>query len=98
MYFVYVLLSLRDKQFYVGMTKNVEVRLKSHNEGKVISTRDRIPLELLGYEAYWFKVEAGARERYLKSNDGKKELRIGFRVALHSPQHSRGTQGKDLKV
>ena len=81
--FVYVLLSLKNKQFYVGMTKNMEVRLKSHNAGKVISTRNRRPLKLLGYESYWVEIEAGAREKYLKSNDGKKKLRARFKVALH---------------
>ncbi|MBU1085147.1 MAG: GIY-YIG nuclease family protein [Candidatus Beckwithbacteria bacterium] len=92
MYFVYVLLSLKDKKFYVGMTKNIKMRLLTHKKGEVVSTRYRRPLELLGYEAYWYKVEAGARERYLKSFSARKEFKIRFKESL-----ARYSPGKDLK-
>ncbi len=91
MYFVYVLISLRDKQFYVGITEDVKMRFKNHIEGKVISTRSRRPLKLVGYEFYWYKKEAGAREKYLKSSDGRKKMKLRYKqtidklLARHSP-------------
>lgn len=87
MHFVYVLVSLKDKKFYVGMTRNVGMRLKKHVKGEVVSTRERRPLKLLGYEAYWSKNEAVKRERFLKSFEARKELRIRFKdsLARYSP-------------
>ena len=86
MYFVYVLMSIKDGLFYVGMTSNLDARLASHKDGGVESTKNRRPFKLLGYEAYLKKVEAATRERYLKSSDGKIELRKRFKrsMALHS--------------
>ena len=82
MYFVYILISLKDKNFYVGMTSNLKIRMKSHNEGLVFSTKNRRPLKLLGYETYLTKHEAGMREKYLKTSDGRKEMRIRFKLSL----------------
>ena len=48
--YVYVLRSLKDKQFCVGFTKNLSVRVTSHQDGLVPSTKDRLPLELVYWE------------------------------------------------
>ena len=86
-YFVYVLLSQKDNNFYVGLTKNLKLRLKTHLEGGAESTRNRRPLVLIGYEVYVDKHDAAAREKYLKSSDGRKEIRIRFKreLARHAP-------------
>ena len=47
MYYVYVLQSEKDRKIYVGFTKNLEERLKLHNNGKVKSTKNRLPLKLV---------------------------------------------------
>ena len=39
--YIYVLQSLKDKQFYVGYSNNLKKRVKDHNEGKVSSTKFR---------------------------------------------------------
>ena len=49
-YHVYVLRSLKDKQFYVGFTKNLPARVEAHNDCLVASTRSRLPLELVYWE------------------------------------------------
>jgi len=67
MYFVYILISLKDKRLYVGCTKDIEKRLVLHNTGKVVSTRIRRPLVLLHLEEYEQKGKAFGRERFLKS-------------------------------
>ncbi len=43
-YFVYVLKSEKDGNFYVGYTADLKNRLKCHIEGKVHSTKNRLPL------------------------------------------------------
>jgi len=76
MYFVYVLQSEKDKKLYIGYTNNVEKRLKEHNNGKVQSTKPRIPLKLIFYEAYLNQKDALRREDYFKSTKGKRTLKI----------------------
>jgi len=66
MFYVYVLKSLKDQKLYTGSTNNLERRLKEHNEGKVFSTKSRIPFEIIYYEAYKAESDARKRERNLK--------------------------------
>ena len=75
MYFVYVLLSEKDKYFYTGYTNNLKRRIKEHQEGEVKSTKHRLPIQLVYYEVCINKYDALAREKYLKSGRGKKYLR-----------------------
>lgn len=75
MYYVYILVSLKDKRFYVGSTGDLKRRLGEHSKGLVESTRSRRPLDLIAYEAYRLKSEAVRRENYLKSSDGRKDIR-----------------------
>jgi putative endonuclease len=51
MYYTYILRSKKDQQFYTGYTNNLKERLQLHNSGKVISTKKRMPFELVYYEA-----------------------------------------------
>ncbi|KUK84263.1 MAG: Uncharacterized protein XD98_0054 [Microgenomates bacterium 39_6] len=74
-YFIYVL-QQNNKQFYVGLTGNLERRLKEHKNGKVKATEKRRPLKLIYYEAYRNKKDAEKRERYLKTTKGKRTLKL----------------------
>jgi len=67
MYFVYVLKSLKDGNFYIGRTKNFERRFKEHNSGKVQSTKSRIPFILLE------KIEVSSEEESIKLELNYKE-------------------------
>jgi len=51
MQYVYVLGSEKDREKYVGYTKNLKLRLELHNKGLVNSTKNRRPLILIYYEA-----------------------------------------------
>jgi putative endonuclease len=75
MHFVYVLISKKDSDFYTGYTNNLKKRIKEHQEGKVKSTKHRLPVQLVYYEVCINKYDALAREKYLKSGRGKKYLR-----------------------
>ncbi len=52
MYYVYVLKSIKDGKRYIGFTDNLERRISEHNYGKVKSTKNRRPLELIYFEEY----------------------------------------------
>ncbi|MEA3464213.1 MAG: GIY-YIG nuclease family protein, partial [Patescibacteria group bacterium] len=51
MFYVYVLKSKKDGQFYIGSTNDLKKRLRFHNKGRVFATKTRIPFELVYYEA-----------------------------------------------
>ena len=75
MYFLYVLKSKKNGDFYIGYSSNIEKRVKQHNLRKVKSTKAYIPWELVYSEAYSDKIGAIRRERSLKMNHkAKKDL------------------------
>jgi len=82
MYYVYILHSEIDGNFYTGFTRNIEKRVVEHNSGKVKSTKNRIPLKLIYYEAYLEKEDALKREAFLKSGSGKKFIKKQLSVYL----------------
>jgi putative endonuclease len=74
MYYVYVLISLKDGKFYTGFTGNLKKRLTEHAEGVTKSTNHRRPFDLIYYEACRDPRDARFRERYLKTTYGKRYL------------------------
>lgn len=78
MYFVYILLSCKDKRTYVGYTKNLEIRLQQHNAGRVKATKFRRPLQLLHFEKFQTLGEAKQRELWWKSSSGRIKLKYFF--------------------
>jgi len=80
--YVYVLRSLRDKQFYVGLTRNLSARLQAHNKGLVNSTKKPIPFELVYWEGCRDESDAAQRERYLKTAWGKRYIKTRIRRYL----------------
>jgi len=82
MYYVYVLRSDKDSKFYVGYTKDLRARIKFHNEGKVKSTKNRVPLKLIYYEACLNQQDALKREKYLKTNYGKRYIKSRLKEFL----------------
>jgi putative endonuclease len=73
--YVYVLQSISDRQFYTGCTKDLKARVILHNSGKVTSTKQRCPFDLIYYEYCVDPQDAYRRERYLKSTYGKRYIR-----------------------
>lgn len=74
MYYVYVL-QLKNYDLYKGSTDDLRRRFKEHNNGNVKSTKNYLPAKLIYYEAYLLKSDAEARERYLKTGDGRREIK-----------------------
>lgn len=74
-HYVYILRSEIDSKFYTGYTKDLKLRFKLHADGKVQSTKNRIPFKLIYYEACLNQQDATHREKYLKTYLGKMFLR-----------------------
>jgi putative endonuclease len=74
-YYIYVLRSKIDNNFYVGYTENLKSRFEQHSKGSVISTKNRGQLELIYSEACLSKRDATHREKYLKTYHGKLFIR-----------------------
>jgi len=89
MYYVYVLLSLKDSKFYIGFSEDINKRLADHNAGRNTSTKVRRPLELIYHEAHLSKDDALRREAYFKTTKGKSTLRQMLRVALGNKKYIR---------
>jgi len=66
MYSLYILKSKKDKNLYTGSTNNLKNRLEMHNQGKITSTRNRKPFELVYCELYKSEKDARKREKNLK--------------------------------
>jgi putative endonuclease len=61
-FYIYVLQSKIDKNFYVGYTNDVKRRLDEHNSGQVDSTKYRKPLKLIYWEGCLNRNDAISRK------------------------------------
>ena len=74
--FVYILISQKDGNRYIGSTSDLKRRLKEHNDGSVISTKNRRPFKLFAYQTLDDIVEARLLERKYKKSRGTTERAI----------------------
>ncbi|MSU54882.1 MAG: GIY-YIG nuclease family protein [Candidatus Staskawiczbacteria bacterium] len=81
-HYVYVLQSLKDKDFYIGYTTNPTARLKQHNAKTNLSTKSRTPFKYIYIEACLSEVDAKRREEYLKTTQGGRLLKLRLREFL----------------
>ena len=75
MFYTYVLQSEKDDKFYVGFTKDLKQRFEQHQKGQVDSTKDRMPLTFIYYEACVSQEDATKREKYFKTYHGRMFLK-----------------------
>lgn len=85
---VYVLLSLKDNQFYIGFTTDLKERLTCHFHGQSFATSYRRPFVLIYCEYYYSKKDALNREKYLKTSTGKRMLKLLLKESLVSLNHA----------
>jgi len=81
-FYVYTLLSLKDQKLYTGYTTDLKIRLTQHAKGLVKSTKLRRPFKLIHYEYFTNKNDAKAREVFLKSGFGRKQLKEALKRTL----------------
>jgi putative endonuclease len=82
-WFVYIIRSLKDGQYYKGMSTHPRERLLQHNEGTTPSTRPYRPWELVYVETCNSKTEALVREKNLK-----KATRARIEALLTNPKNA----------
>ena len=70
--FVYVIKSDIDGSQYVGISNDPNRRLLDHNRGKVRSTASKKPWVKIYSRKFANRIEARAREKYLKSAAGRR--------------------------
>lgn len=70
MFYIYVLESMKNGEFYTGFTGDVKKRIEEHNHGLNISTKNGVPWKVIYYEACINKQDAVRREKYLKTSQG----------------------------
>jgi len=75
MYYIYAISSLERSYIYVGLTQDIELRVKRHIDGRERTTRFYKPFELIYSEVCNTRPEARIREKYCKSGIGKEKLR-----------------------
>jgi len=74
-YYVYILRSKADGKLYIGKTKDLRRRLNEHITGHVTSTKGRLPVELIYYEAYTNKINWSKQEKFYKTGIGRDTLK-----------------------
>lgn len=71
MFTVYILQSkVIPTKIYIGYTKNLELRLKSHNAKKSLFSKRYAPWEVKSYTVFYEEKAARKYERYLKQGSG----------------------------
>ena len=74
MYYLYILYSPTVRKFYIGITSDIEQRIRYHNSGRSPYTRSKGPWHLVYAEAHETRNRALQREREVK--DWKSSRRI----------------------
>ncbi|MBI2100624.1 MAG: GIY-YIG nuclease family protein [Candidatus Vogelbacteria bacterium] len=75
MILVYAICDRPSKEIYVGLTNNLERRIREHRRGQSFYTRRFRDFVVLYQEEYPDYRSARKREKYLKSGIGKEFLR-----------------------
>ena len=84
---VYIL-QCNDKSYYVGITNNLQKRLKKHKEGKgsqFLKRKGKLPFTLVLTEFYDTPQSARHRERYLKKLNKEKKWKAITKAAVTVP-------------
>ncbi|PIS05616.1 MAG: excinuclease ABC subunit C [Candidatus Buchananbacteria bacterium CG10_big_fil_rev_8_21_14_0_10_42_9] len=76
MFYNYIIQSKKNKILYSGFTSDLKNRIKEHNQGRNKSTKENRPCELIYYEACLSRKDATRREKYLKTTQGRRLLKI----------------------
>jgi len=70
MYTVYILKSAVDDKFYIGQTSDINDRLRRHNSGYELSTKNGVPWQIIHSEEFTTRAESIRRELQIKSYKG----------------------------
>jgi putative endonuclease len=71
MFYTYILKSSKDQDYYFGHCSDLDIRLQTHNSGKVRSTKRKRPFVIYYFETFQTKSEAYKREMVFKTLSGR---------------------------
>ncbi len=74
MFHIYILLSGKTGEFYIGSTGNLEDRLTRHNAGRSKYTKPGCPWKLVYSESFITRSDAIKREKEIKSWKSHKRI------------------------
>jgi len=80
-HYVYILQSMKNKRYYIGVTNNTQRRIIEHNSGLVRSTAPHKPWILKRVEEFPDINTAYQRERFIKSKRSRKIIETIIRSA-----------------
>ena len=94
---VYLLQSLKDSSFYVGISDDVKRRLSEHNLGKLKITSLKRPWNLAWYKEYPDYASARKHEKWLKKKNRKYKLYL-TQLALGGVNYRSSAESADRRL
>ncbi len=73
--FTYILLSLKNRDIYIGSAEDIKKRFILHNAGKVRATKAYRPWKLLEYYEYNSRGEAMKQEKFFKTGQQREIIK-----------------------
>ena len=83
MFYTHILQN-QDNETYIGYTKNLKRRLVEHNQGLNLSTKRYGPWKIIYYEACIEETDAKRREKYLKTTQCGRLLKLRLRDYMNN--------------
>jgi putative endonuclease len=83
MFYIYCLESEKFDELYFGCTNDLKRRIKEHNQKLNFSTKRYAPWKLIYYEACLNEKDAKRREKYLKTNQGRRMMKARIKEYLY---------------
>jgi len=83
-YYVYILESELDGTYYVGSTRDLDVRVARHNQGGSRYTKSKRPWKVIYSEKFENKSDALIRERQIKRRKSREYVETLMRTDLAS--------------
>ncbi len=74
MYYTYILKSRLSNKTFTGSTNNITRRLSEHNRGKIKSSQEYKPYDVILIENFGTALEAKQREDFYKTASGQREI------------------------
>lgn len=73
MFYTYIL-KLSNQKHYTGQTNNLTRRIKQHNAGQCISTKNHLPFKIIFSKKLSSRTEAVKLERFIKNKGASRFL------------------------
>jgi len=78
MYHIYIIKSQSRNYVYIGISDNVNRRLKEHDLGSNKTTKPYKPFKLLHTENFQDRISAREREKWFKSGEGREFIKAHY--------------------